>query len=94
MRLMNPIPRLRMVGMSKLDIRGFVKGIVDLQDHGSDLDGGDVYELTVKHGLAVERPLTAAEIADENGPWHEYGCREGDPWTFWAPEFQEFLSNE
>lgn len=61
-----------------VDPRAFIRKLLDIEMP----DGSDVQDLAVKHGLLERRPLTAEQIADEDGPWHEYGCEEGDPWQF------------
>lgn len=61
------------------DIEAFVVELIaDYRWHNCmDIDGGDFHELCIKHGLMVERPATAEDLADED--WaHEFGVEEGD----------------
>ena len=40
-----------------------------------DVDGGDLHEMAVKHGILIERPATAKDL--ENG-WDEWDVEIGD----------------
>lgn len=69
-----------------MDIEGFIAWIVeDARDHGwSDIDGGSLYEALVRHGLCVERAITAEEAKED---WAlDYDLREGDEGCFDSPE--------
>lgn len=57
------------------------------------IDGGDVQALAVTHGLLVSRPLTAEQIA-EDGPWHEWGCKEGDGWLFPTDAYKAWIAQQ
>jgi hypothetical protein len=57
-------------------------------------DGGDVQDLAEKYGILECRPLTAEQIADPKGPWHEYGAQQGDGWSDRTPAFTAWLDGD
>ena len=77
-----------------MDIRGFVRELFDLTADGLDIDGSDFEEAARKHGLIEQRALTAEQIADDAGPWHEYECKQGDPWNFRSPALIALLDKD
>lgn len=79
--------------MTKFDPQGFVRKIMQLSAEGLDIDGSDFQDAAIKHGLIEERPLTAEQIVDDKGPWHEYGCDEGDLWNFWTEALKKWLGD-
>lgn len=74
-----------------LDIRGFVERVLELMHEGTDVDGADLQDAAVKHGLFVERPLTAEEATLPEPS--EYDCREGDTWLWHSDALKAFLEN-
>jgi hypothetical protein len=74
-----------------INLQGFIGDLLELAHASLDIDGGDFQDIAIKHGLFTERPLTAEEVADDDGPWHEYGCEEGEPWLFHTEELKTFL---
>lgn len=72
----------------------FIKALVDL--HGlsdfMDIDGGDMQDLYVKHGLAIERPATKQDAEAERGL--EWGVCVGDPWIVWSPDLLWLLERK
>ena len=72
--------------------RWFVSDVMRMMREGCDVDGGDLQNAAERHGLLHERPLTVEEIADKDGPWHEFGCKEGDVWTFWTDDLKAWLN--
>ena len=72
------------------DIEAFIIDLIADWRHYSccDIDGGDFQELCVKHGVLVERPATAEDVAED---WaQEYGIEMGEtvvvdsPWLLEA----------
>jgi hypothetical protein len=49
-----------------------------------DIDGADFQELFVKHGLGIERPITAEEAGQV---WYEWDAEEGDLCVMDSEEF-------
>ena len=54
-----------------------------------DIFGERLQDLLIKHGLVVERPITAMECKSE---WaQEHGLKPGDVTAFQSQELKEFL---
>ncbi len=68
--------------MPDFDPRGFIAKLLELADGCMDIDGGDFQEACQRFGILEERRLTAEQMADDDGLWHEYACMEGDLWLF------------
>lgn len=57
------------------DLMGFAKAIMKMTRDACDLDGCEVQDTMVKHGLLVETKFDPEKHVDEYGD-----AEEGDPW--------------
>lgn len=57
-----------------------------------DIDGGDLHEAMVRHGLLYERPITAEEAADER--FSEWDVEAGDLGCFATDEMLAIINPE
>ena len=61
------------------------------QNDCCDIDGEDIQEIVVKSGLAIERPVTAEDIANSDH-MQEWGVEPGDTWVFPSPLLLDLLA--
>ncbi len=75
----------------EMDLRGFVRDLMQgyFENDCYDIDGGDIQDLAIKHGLANEVAATEADCKDERA--QEYGVEPGDPYLRWSGPLQALL---
>ena len=74
-----------------MDIKAFVRWIVSERCDSLDIDGGDLQEKLIEHGLLIERPATQEDCETDAGL--DYDMSPGDPWLESAPELKAFLDS-
>lgn len=80
--------------MKQPDINGFLKALLrDYYDRDwMDIDGGELQEMLLSHGLFYERPITDEEA---NESWAlEYGVEPGEPGVFPHEDIKALLDGD
>ena len=80
--------------MKEPDINGFLAAL--LRDYRErdwmDIDGGDLHEMLVSHGLYYERPITEEEAKED---WAcEYGIEPGEVGIFPHDDIKALLDGD
>ena len=77
-----------------MNINAFCRDLIDAchKSYWGDLDGGDLHEMFIRHGLAIDRPATAEDAAEDH--WAEWGIEPGGTITVWSDEFKALLAGE
>lgn len=55
-----------------------------------DIDGGDLQEMAIKAGIAVERPVTQDDL-ERSDIMMQWGMKPGDPWVLASPELMALM---
>jgi len=72
-----------------MNIPEFIRWLVTERADGVGIDGGDLQEQMIEHGLLIERPATEDDCKTDVGL--DYGLRPGDTWIETSPDLVAML---